>query len=510
MMQGDRSINSHEATRYGFPARSGWLIARTNAYGIVTGHQLRPHNPPEGTGKYLWAAGSEMQAHIPITHIQYVRDLDVDVAITESILKANSMASAETDVPILPVGISGVWGFRGGGGTLDDLKDDIRVAHKKRGHVVKSRRVILVPDSDVRDNPKVTEARRRHTSFLQRQGADVYWIDLPHAPDGTKQGVDDVLASGVSLATILGWAKQAPRVMPIIDTADPPPDSNMSEVERLRAENTKLKRDNAELVRLATNPHLKEKAKVAAVRLATIARSKASLGKDMDGQGCVRISAGEISQDFRPRVEKGERQEPTNPDGSSPLMTRGTVKRLLEEMRDTHQVLDFKSVDVRKTRAANGLPYYDTEFLVTPAPSLAEALRPLAWFAPATPSTRTYRRQEPCPSCGQIHSRTIVCDGCGAPVKHLPLPPEQDPDVYAASQQRVSETPPVDIETGEILEEPSIAENFDAMGSAPVNPSAGNIHAMDEGPPDEAYAAYPSELLDPVPTNTYGHDRWAA
>lgn len=509
MMQGDRSINPQEAKRYGFPALAGLLIARTNAYGIVTGHQLRPHNPPEGTGKYLWPSGFEMGTHIPLTHTKYVHDLNVPVLLTESILKANAIASAETDTPVLPVGISGVWGWRGGGDSIRDLRDDIPLARTKRGRVQQSRKLILVPDSDVRDNPKVTAARYRQTGVHQQQGADVYWIDLPHAADGSKQGVDDVRAAGVSLTEILSWAYRAPRCLPTladVPTArDEAPEVERlrTEVARLRQENARLLRDNGELVRLNVNRHAKPQAKAAAVRLATLAMSKASRNKDVDQDGRVRVSAGEISEDFRCRPEKGQSQEPTNPDGTVPLMTRGTVRGLLEELRDTHHVLDFESVKVRKKRAANGLPYEDTEFVITAPASLAEVLHPVAWLAPAEPKVRPYRHQEPCIHCHEVHPRTLVCDGCGAAVKHYPLPTEPDPDTYDAGEPLITEFGPPE-------EQSPIAQNFDAMATAPINSSVQKIYAMDDGPPDDPGGgiSQQAEFLDQRPTNTRGHDRW--
>jgi hypothetical protein len=244
-----------------------------------------------------------------------------------------------------------------------------------------------------------------------------------------------------------------------------------AEVARLRQENTSLRCDNAALVKLITNPHLKEASKILVVRLAVTAKSKASRGQDVDDAGRVRISASEIAGDHRRRPEPGERRAPVNPDGSPFLMPRSSVKGLLAELRDTHRVIDFSETKVRKVRAANNLPYADTEYLVTPGASLAETLKAAAWFTPATPTVRPYTRQAPCIHCGEVHGRTVVCDGCGAVIRTIPVPLEQGATAHVDAAQ---DKPPTAA--------PPIATNYRAI-PAVENSSATNYRAMGNRPP---------------------------
>jgi len=243
-----------------------------------------------------------------------------------------------------------------------------------------------------------------------------------------------------------------------------------AEVARLRQENASLRCDNAALVKLITNPHLKEASKIVAVRLAVTAKSKASHNQDVDDAGRVRVSASEIAEDHRRRPEPGERLAPVNPDGSPFLMPRSSVKGILAELRDTHRVLDFKETKVRKVRAANNLPYTDTEYLVTPGASLADTLKAAAWFTPATPTIRPYTRQAPCIHCGEVHARKVVCDGCGAIVRTIPVPLAQEATAHIDAEQ--------DEPT---MGAPPIATNFRAI-PAVENSSATNFRAMGNRP----------------------------
>lgn len=56
-----------------------------------------------------------------------------------------------------------------------------------------NRRVYICYDSDIVTNPRVQSAERRLAQALAERGADVYGVRLPPAPNGNKQGADDIL-----------------------------------------------------------------------------------------------------------------------------------------------------------------------------------------------------------------------------------------------------------------------------------------------------------------------------
>src|SRR5690606_28339083 len=89
----------------------------------------------------------------------------------------------------------GVWNFRGtnvdGGKT--ELPDWDAVA-------LNGRNVYVAFDSDVVTKDAVKGALRRLSGLLRRRGAEVRIAVLEAAPDGSKTGLDDLLATGRELA----------------------------------------------------------------------------------------------------------------------------------------------------------------------------------------------------------------------------------------------------------------------------------------------------------------------
>jgi hypothetical protein len=92
---------------------------------------------------------------------------------------------------LLMVGFSGVWN----GQKDKELIPDWSLLP------LEGERYSITFDSDIASNPNVQMAADRQARLLREQGAEVYIILLPPAPDGSKQGLDDFLANG-------GTAKQ--------------------------------------------------------------------------------------------------------------------------------------------------------------------------------------------------------------------------------------------------------------------------------------------------------------
>jgi hypothetical protein len=308
---------------------------------------------------------------------------------------------------------------------------------RKQGKRVKSHRTVLLAfDSDAETNPAVIMARWQYAQYLRRRGAKVLYINVPPAPDGSKRGIDDAIAPnpGLLLELIAGTTP-APDACPAVDVSA---DTQLTETERLRARVDYLQRENAALVLVSTNPHLTGSMRTLVLRTGTLALSKASRG-EVEPNGRVRLSAADISGDYRPKPDDGESRLKTNADGTAFHMARSSVKKVALDAREAG-LLDFELVPVRKTRS-NGRPYNDHDLLVRSPLSLAAFIEPAARYAPDQPVLRKdYRHQEPCPSCGEVHawtvSRQTVCGtlddpGCGTIIRDTvatrPVPPADRP-----------------------------------------------------------------------------------
>lgn len=441
--RGYRTVSGRESTSYGFRnshARDGLLLPSYNTQGEVECWQMRPHEPlldEDGKlRKYVWPIGTRMQIDVPPASQPYLRDVSVPLIITESILKADAIQSAIVPGAFCGLGISGVYGWRSDGMPLSDF-GDIPWRKKERDRITFRRLVYVAFDSDTTTNPNVARARYDFTGFLRRRGARVYWIDVPTAADGGKQGIDDALAAGHTIEGMLRSAYPAPDIMPAsFGTVGAVPD-RLPEVERLRAENAQLQHDNAMLVHLIKNPYVQSKTKAVAVSIYCEAASKRSRGQ-VEGDGRIRLEARHVANDHRPIPEPGQSRAEVNPlDGTKPIVARSNVVSIAQKAAE----LGFVNVETVKERKrhSSGDWYWDTELLVTPAASLGVFLQPMATYVPAELEPRKpYTIQEPCPHCKQVHSRTrtTVCNGCDKPidVEILPISPAQDPNASEADR----------------------------------------------------------------------------
>lgn len=179
----------------------------------------RPDNPrviedrrkknPDGTYhndvlKYEIPRGDSVRIDCPPPCRAQLDNPHVRLWVTEGQKKADALASAgECAIALL-----GVWNFKGknefGGTTL--LADLDYIAFDNRD-------VRIVFDSDMSRNQHVRAAMERLREHLQRKKAHVTAVYLPPAPDGSKQGVDDFLARGHSIAE-LDALTEAPRAQP--------------------------------------------------------------------------------------------------------------------------------------------------------------------------------------------------------------------------------------------------------------------------------------------------------
>jgi hypothetical protein len=103
-----------------------------------------------------------------------------------------------SELRFLPVGLSGVWNWRGTIGKEPGPNGDIRAVKGPIPDldriVWKNRRVVIVFDSDARRNSEVERAQKALASELERRRGDVFIVNLPDLPNMEKTGADDFLA----------------------------------------------------------------------------------------------------------------------------------------------------------------------------------------------------------------------------------------------------------------------------------------------------------------------------
>ena len=133
--------------------------------------------------KYEMPTGAEIRLDCPPICRSRLADPDIELWITEGQKKADALASRG----LCAIALLGVWNFKGKNifGGITFLADWDYIA-------LKGRVVTIVFDSDVMLKIEVKKALERLTEHLQRKGAAVSAIYLPHSKT-KKIGVDDYL-----------------------------------------------------------------------------------------------------------------------------------------------------------------------------------------------------------------------------------------------------------------------------------------------------------------------------
>jgi predicted P-loop ATPase len=169
-------------------------------------HRLRLDHPPFEDGKpayrYLTAAESRNRLFLPPCDPGLLGNLKLPVIPSEGEKKALALwrmalelQNGTGELPFLPVGLPGVYGWRGTIGTKTNSHGG-RVQEKgpipdldRIGWL--NRKVTILFDANTTTNPKVRYARRDLARELSRRGAVVYLADLPEAVG--VNGCDDYL-----------------------------------------------------------------------------------------------------------------------------------------------------------------------------------------------------------------------------------------------------------------------------------------------------------------------------
>jgi hypothetical protein len=151
-------------------------------------HRARPDNPREDADKpgkftkYEQPAKTGVALDVPPQAHSALSDPSKRLWIVEGEKKADSLVShGECAIDVL-----GVWSWKRDGLPLSDW-DNIRLVGRK---------ILIAFDSDAERNAQVRLARSALASYLQIRGATVKIVKLHDKQDGSKAGVDDVLAAG--------------------------------------------------------------------------------------------------------------------------------------------------------------------------------------------------------------------------------------------------------------------------------------------------------------------------
>jgi hypothetical protein len=195
--------------RPGEPAAYAHRIRRDNPEWTEKAGKLKP------LAKYLAAPGSANRLYIaPGITVEHLQDPAIPIALVEGEKKALALwrlAHHATDrVRFIPVGIPGVWNWRGvigktGGPNGERLPVKGPIADLD--WILWDRRTaFIIFDANVHTNDSVKWARNGISRELTRRGSDVKLVSLPE--DCGVNGVDDLLAS---------WGPD--RVSALFDTA---------------------------------------------------------------------------------------------------------------------------------------------------------------------------------------------------------------------------------------------------------------------------------------------------
>lgn len=157
-------------------------------------------------GKYLSPPGRGNLPYLPVdADPNLLKDKDTAIVITEGEFKTIALWRlawydlSETAISprFLPIGLPGVWNWRGTIGKTTDAEGtrvDVKGVIADFDRITwDGRRVTILFDADVEENDGIRAARRALTTELQVRGATVLWFRWPSdRPHGAK-GVDDYL-----------------------------------------------------------------------------------------------------------------------------------------------------------------------------------------------------------------------------------------------------------------------------------------------------------------------------
>lgn len=179
---------------------------------------------------------------IPIPEVhpsqrEHVRNPDVPLLITEGVVKGDSIISALRRASkkdhVAVTSITGVWmGFQSAGSS--DAEADRLIGAFAERIPLDGRDVILVWDADSRSNPGVAAPLVRFGRLLEDRGARVRVARIMPLNGDAKAGVDDHLAAGADIVTILDDCDPLAVVQAEVATLGPAVERAVAKVQKPR------------------------------------------------------------------------------------------------------------------------------------------------------------------------------------------------------------------------------------------------------------------------------------
>jgi hypothetical protein len=211
--RGYRTVTSKaELRRLGFSDSQcrtpAMLVPIHGMSGDIVTYQIRPDEPRILNGKaikYETPKGSRMALDVPPRIRARLADPSVPLFITEGARKADAAVTQG----LCAVDLLGVWNWRG----TNEHGGKVALPEFE-GIAWNGRAVYLVFDSDVMTKSEVYAALVRLKKHLESRRADVKVIYLPSGSGGTKVGLDDFLAAGGTVDTLLTHAESVLRAPP--------------------------------------------------------------------------------------------------------------------------------------------------------------------------------------------------------------------------------------------------------------------------------------------------------
>jgi len=202
LARGYRSVTSKaEMQRLGFSASQArvpaLLIPVHDVHGQIATYQARPDEPRIRDGKplkYETPRGTRMVLDVPPGCRARLGDPSIPLFITEGARKADAAASHD----LCCIAVLGVWNWRG-----TNAQGGKMVLPDFEAIALNGRDIYLVFDSDVVAKPAVRNALDRLSGMLATRGSTVKTVQLPSGPGGVKVGLDDFLASGMTVTDLL-------------------------------------------------------------------------------------------------------------------------------------------------------------------------------------------------------------------------------------------------------------------------------------------------------------------
>jgi hypothetical protein len=185
------------------------LIAWRNVDGEIGGYQIRPNVAPKFKGKeqkYLFPKGRKNFADVPPACLASIGDPKKPLWIVENPIRADYLASQGA----CAIGLAGVSGWH-----RTNVEGGKTAIACFRSIALNGRVVYICFDSDLKHNATIRKQAIELRNFLESKGARVFFVVIPDADNGEKQGPDDFINNGGTLEQLQSFAVQgAPRTEP--------------------------------------------------------------------------------------------------------------------------------------------------------------------------------------------------------------------------------------------------------------------------------------------------------